>query len=183
MKQFIKYVVAAAIFTGSNLAAAAVIPLPLSETTTPTTPFVVDTTNSFTYTFDFTSVAYGYVAGTDTIEKAWLSVQLQDQGGPETYKFSLNSTTFLNDSNTPSSQLYDKLSISGTPLSSLNNDGKLKLTISASAGSFMVVSSTLQAEGSRTVATAAEVPEPLSVALFGLGLAGLAASRRKRTPM
>lgn len=179
MKQFIKFAAAAAVLVSSTLASAAVITLPMTQTVTPTTPFLVTSTNAFTYTFDFTGASYGYVAGSDTIGKGWLSVLLNDNGGAETYKFLLNSTTFVTDTNTPSSELYNKLSITSTPLASLSTDGKVMLTISASAGSFKLVSSTLDAEVTRTIADPAQVPEPLSIALFGLGLAGMTVVRRK----
>jgi hypothetical protein len=52
MKQFIKFAAAAAVFASSTLASAAVITLPLSQTTQPATPFLVTTTASFNYTFD-----------------------------------------------------------------------------------------------------------------------------------
>jgi hypothetical protein len=179
MKQFIKLMAAVVVLAGSTLANAAVIKSPLTQTITPSSPFLVTTTNSFTHTFDFTGVSDGYVPGTDTIEEAWLSVLLNDDGGSETYKFLLNTHTFVSDTNTPSSELYNRLSITGTPLANLNGSGQLKLTISASEGSFKVVSSTLDATMARTVADPVQVPEPLSVALFGLGLAGMAAARRQ----
>ncbi len=178
MKRLVNIAVAAAVFATSALANAAVITLPMVQTVTPATPFLVTTTNPFTFAFDFTNPSHGYLAGSDTVSNAWLSVLLYDEGGSETYKFLLDSTTFLTDTNTPRSELYDRLSITGAPLASLSADGRLTLTISASAGSFKVVSSTLDAQVIRTLPDPVEVPEPLSSALFGLGLVGIGALRR-----
>lgn len=180
MKQFTKFALAAAVFASSSLANAHVITTPLEQTYTPSTSFAttffnVTTTTPFTYTFDFTDAFYGYIAGSDTIETASLSVQLYDRyGGNETYKFLLNSDTFLNDTDTPNGRLYDKLPITGAFLSNLSKDGKITLTVSSSSGTFQVGAVTLNVVETR------DVPEPLSLSLIGVGLAGMVFMRRRK---
>lgn len=178
MKQFAQLITAVAVFAFSGFASATPITDPFNPT-----PVTVTAATPLNFLHDFTD--NGYVAGFDTITWAELTIYLKDmgknQGGTESFilKIDHDGSTLLTGSNVDNGVTpFAHLSIVSAPLQELSANGKLWFTLSAGTGDFQFVSSVLDAEYTPGVAPV-DVPEPLSVALVGIGLAAIGAARRK----
>ena len=148
----------------------------------------VTASTAYLFSFDLTQAAYGYRAGFDTITSALLSISLKDSGpsnrnnpNDETFTFRVgpDGAFVFSGSTVPNAgATYGDFAILGTALDSLSRTGKLDVRVTATSGDFQFVRSTLVADVTLGTEPGA-VPEPLSVTLLGIGLAGIAAARRK----
>lgn len=176
MKKFAKFVAAAAVLAISATAGAT----PIINTYTPSNNILINRNQPLSWTFDFVP-AFGFVVGKDSFDWANLLITLKDNNNLESFSFNLDEILIGGGTDVPDSQQntnYGPFAITGSSLQNLNDTGKLSVQISTASGNFMFVSSSLTAnmiEGEDN----SPIPEPVTMALMGLGLFGIAAVRRK----
>lgn len=138
---------------------------------------------SFTYTHDLTTD--GFLPSIDTIYDFYLSIDLADDERYDSFEWAfIDLPGLLGDATVVSFDLSEDFGggVSLLGLLELNSFGTLTVTIQSInllgiGGDFNLVSSTLTAVGD---GKSANVPEPGALGLLGIGLVGIALSKRRR---
>ena len=182
MNAFSKILSGLALASASLYAAAA--PISVTDTMTFTLPVTDTAPNSFT--IDLTNDSSGYIAGAGSVTGAQLHLVLTDpQGSNEKFSIFLgsNTTAAFADININGSRTID-ITLDSAALIDLSIDGKLLVTLTAEllgrndpTANYVAISSTLDVN---PVTGAASIPEPASLGLMGITLAGLVATRRRK---
>ncbi len=181
---FTKIAAALAFATASLSAAAA----PVSVTDTNVLNLAVTDTAPKTYTFDLTNNGTAYVAGVGSVTSATLQLFFTDPlGANEKFAVFLGSsaTAALSGTNLNSGAVHSII-LNADALSDLSLDGKLTVRFEAALQggndtfANYTVSSAILDVNPVALIPAADIPEPASLGLMGITLAGLAAARRRR---
>ena len=157
---------------GTSVTASAVT---VTDTITKNPDQLITVLTPYTFTHDIGS---GYKFGSDRLLSAVLDVRLTDLLFSEAYLVSVGSTQSILGFNIPDGTVNSAnggrvvhFELNQASLADLAADGQISITVSAGN----VLSSFFFADSKLT----AQVPEPLSIALMGIGFLGIGAARRK----
>lgn len=136
--------------------------------------FILAAPGSVSFTHDIKDS--GYRPGIDSIYGAALFINLYDDGDSR----SAEKATFKFDGSgwTPAADVVGSVSWADTfifDVASLVTDGILNVTVKAASGDFYFADSKLIVVGNQ-----ATVPEPMSIAIFGIGLLALGMTMKRR---
>lgn len=181
MKQFFKVAIAAAVFATSTFAQAGID----IETEFKSNTKLSASKTSADFFFDLSSLNrdnFTFNKDVDVIESAFLKFKLNDNGGTEAYtiQIALNDIYKSPLMDVPNGGDFYTFDVTTVDLLNFVDTGVLNGKVKRDAGEFTFNSVTLNASIRQGLqGSAAEVPEPLGVTLFGIGMMGLLAARRK----
>lgn len=141
---------------------------------------VVNLTTSVFFDHDFTD--QGFVTGVTNYLSGILRIRLTDLTANENGTVTLGTqlTAFGNVQNNtyndPVDGTFVDVILNSASLADLNADGKISVAIRSTSNEFYFADSRLTVE----TVQANAVPEPMSIALLGAGVFGIAAARRRR---
>jgi hypothetical protein len=190
MKTFAKIISGLALASASLYAAAA--PISVTDNTGVLNLAVTDTASN-SFTIDLTDDGFGFVPGAGSVSSGTLHVTLSDLlNSNEQWWIYLGSnltTAALSGHNIANNGVMEikDIVLDAAALADLSADGKLLVTFKATlqggndeTANYSVVSASLNAVAQGTSVPANSVPEPASLGLMGITLAGLAAVRRRK---
>lgn len=156
----------------------------------PAPDVTVTSTSSYAFTHDITDGTGGFVVGFDTINGAFITINLIDNVNKnnETFVFKIGSngtSQVFNGSNVPNgnSQIPYNITLDAS-LPDLVVDGKLSVLLTATTGDYIFTNSLLSADVTLGVTqqqpSPGQVPEPATALLMAIGMAGFGWRRKSK---